>query len=87
MSNCQIRFQYNQEDIIIQCQRNELMSDIIYRYGIKSGFSVEDFYFLYDGSKINPDLTLNQINNKDNEILILVYFKENAENENKMKIK
>ena len=57
MSNCQIRFKYNQKDIIIQCQRNELMSDIISHYGTKSGLSVNGFYFLYKGDKINPDVT------------------------------
>ena len=85
MSNCQIRFQYNQVNVIIQCQRNELMRDIIIRYGTKSMLPVEQFYFLYGGNKINPDLTLNQINDKDNEILVLVYLKENCKNKEKMK--
>ena len=61
------------------------MKNIIGRYEIKSGLSIDEFYFLYNGDKINQDLTLAQVNNKDEEILILVYSKENARNENKMK--
>ena len=83
MSNCQIKFHYNQEDVIIQCKRNELMKDIIYHYGIKSGLSVGEFYFFYNEIKINLDLTLAQINDKDKEILIFVYSKENAKNKMK----
>ena len=86
MSNCQVIFQYQQQDIIIQCQRNELIRDIIIRYGTKSGLSVDEFYFLYNGKKIDPDLTLSQLNDKDKEILILVYLNENTENENTVKI-
>ena len=83
MSNCQIRFQYNQEDVIIQCQKNELMRDIIGRYCIKAGLTINEFYFLYDGTNINLDMTLSQINDKDTEIKILVYSNENEENLNK----
>ena len=83
MSNYKIRFQYNQEDIIILYQRNELMKDIIKRYGEKSGLAVDEFYFLYNGDKINPELTLNQVNDNDAEILIIVYSKKNQENKDK----
>ena len=80
MSNCKIRFSYCQNEIVIQCQKNELMKDIIARYGIKSGLSIDEFYFLYNGDKINSDLTLSQVNDKDTEILIIVSSKENAKN-------
>ena len=85
MSNCQIRFEYCQKDVIIQCQRNELMKDIISQYGKKSGLSVDEFYFFYNYKKINLDLTLDQINNKDKEILIIVSTKEIEEKENEVK--
>ena len=84
MSNCQIRFKYKQQDIIIQCKRNEQIRDIIVRYGIKSGLSVNKLYFLYDGVKINPNLKLSQINDKDKEILFLVNQIENIENKNQI---
>ena len=85
MSKCQIRFQYCQQDVIIQCNRNELMRDIISRYGTKSRLPISEFYFLYDGNKINPDVTLAQVNNIEKEILILVNKKENERNGSIMK--
>ena len=72
MSNCRIKFQNNQEEIIIKCQRNELMRDIINRYEIESLLKINEFEFLYNGKKINMGLTLDQINEKDKEILIIV---------------
>ena len=82
MSNCQIRFNYCEKDVIIKCERNELIKDIINRFGIKLGLSVDEFYYLYGVNKINLELTLRQINDKDKEILVLVFPKDNIENEN-----
>ena len=86
MSNAQIKFKYRQENIIIQCLKNDLMKNIISRYETKSGLSANEFNFLYNGNKINPNLTLSQINDKDHEILILVTSIENEKNENQKKI-
>ena len=60
------------KEIIIKCQRNELMRDIICRYEKKSGLKINEFDFLYNETKINMDLTLDQINDKDKQILIIV---------------
>ena len=84
MSNCQIRFQFNKVDVVIPCKKDELMKDIIVRYGIKSKLSIEEFYFLYEGYKINPELTFAQINEKDKEIFLLVFPNKNEGNENKI---
>ena len=85
MSICQIRFLYCQKDVVIRCKRSELLKDIISLFGTKSKLSVEEFCFLYQNQTINPDLTLAQINNKDEEILIFVCPNKNKENENKIK--
>ena len=85
MSHCQIWFRYNQEDVIIQSERNELMNNIIERYGKTSNLPIDKFFFLYNDNEINPDLTLSQLNNEDEEVLIFVYPKNIAENENKIK--
>ena len=81
MSNYQIRFQYKNQGIFIQCQKDELMNDIINRYGTKSGLSINKLYFLYDGKTINTDLTLGKLNDEDKEVLINVYPKEIEQNE------
>ena len=80
MSKCNIRFQYNQKDIVIKCNRNERMKDIFARYESKSKLSIKGFYFKYDDERINPDLSLSQVNDKDNEILVLVFPKEKEYN-------
>ena len=85
MSNYQIRFKYQEKEITIQCQKDELMRDIISRYGSQSKLSVQEFCFFYNDVKINQDLTLAQINDKDKEILIIVSPKENIKNGNKYK--
>ena len=64
MSNCLIRFQNHQEEVVIKCKRNELMKDIINRYETESRLKTNEFDFLYNGSKKNIGLALSQINDK-----------------------
>ena len=63
---------YQGSTIRIQGKRNEYMKDIIKKYSIKIGKDIKDIYFMCNGSKINEELKLEEINNKDNEIKILV---------------
>ena len=72
MGSCQVIFICRDGDIIIKCKRNELMRNIIIRYGKKSGLKINKFNFFYNGHKINMDLTLSEIMNKDKEIFIIV---------------
>ena len=65
MTNCEISFQYNQQKILIQCTKNELMKDIIGRYVVLSGLSLNKFDFFYNEKKINPELALSQVNDKE----------------------
>ena len=48
------------------------MRDIYKRYLIKINKIIDDVYFMCYGNKINEDLKLEKINNKDNEIEILI---------------
>ena len=84
MSDCQIRFKYEQKDVVIPCSRNEQLKVIINRFGTKAGLSVDEFYFLYDGNDIKDlNKTFVQINDKSKEIILLVYSKNNSR-ENKL---
>ena len=85
MSNCQIQFKYRQDNIIIQCNRNNLMKDIFKSYGLKSGLSIDEFFFLYGGDEINLEKTLSQLKDNAAEIQILVYPKNDESNENQFK--
>ena len=72
MTKVNINFIYKGNTIRIQCERNDYMKDIIKGYLIKISKDMNDVYFMYNGSKINKELKLNQVNNKDKEINILV---------------
>ena len=85
MNDCQILFYYRHEEKVIQCQRNELIRDIIMRYREKSNLPVDEFDFFYEGNIINQGQTLEQINKKDEEILFYVFPKTKEKNENTMK--
>ena len=84
MSNCKIQFQYNQNDIEIQCFRHEMIRDIVQRYGEKSELKVENFYFLYGGDRVDLNQKLSELNNKDSIITFLVYSISNTEHSKKM---
>jgi hypothetical protein len=61
------------------------MKDIFKRYLIKINKDVSEVYFLCNGSKINAELKLEEINNRDNEIKILVNNINDTMIENKEK--
>ena len=81
MSSYQVRFQYCQENVDIECQKNEQMKNIISRFGTKTGLPIDDFYFLYNGEKVNMNLILSQIIDINKEILIIVCPKKAGKNE------
>ena len=74
MSSTQINlnFIYKTDTIKIQCTRNEYMKDIFGRFLIKSQLDLKNIFYLYNGTIINPELKLEQINNNENELSILV---------------
>ena len=72
MSEVTLDFIYQGNSIKVQSKRSEYMKDIFKRYLIKINKDVSEVYFLCNGSKINAELKLEEINNRDNEIKILV---------------
>ena len=72
MNECFLDFIYKGNSMIIQCKRNEYTKDIFKRYLIKINKNINDVFFLCNGNEINQELKLEEINNKDNEIKILV---------------
>ena len=53
-------FNYEGINITIQCERNEKMKDIIDRFLIKIKYKENNLYYLYNGTKINYELTFNE---------------------------
>ena len=70
--NVNLNFQYNGNLIKVQAKRNEYMKDIFPRFLTKINKSISEVFFIYDGTILKEELKLEEINNKDNEIQILV---------------
>jgi hypothetical protein len=84
MDEIALDFIYNGCLTKVHCTRNEYMKDIFKKYLSKINKDINDVYFIYNGNKINEELKLEQINNKDNGIKILVNDINVNNNENKL---
>ena len=76
----QVIFTYNQNQTIIQCCTQDKMKDITDKFISKIGISKDSINFLYSGTIINEELTLEETigttNKYSDKINILVYEKE-----------
>ena len=83
----EVIFMYDGKQIIIQCNVEDKMKDIINKFKSKIQNEDNNLYYIYNGDKINEELTFNQIiNNKEEKINILVYNSKNNENEDRKEI-
>ena len=83
MSEVILNFTYDGNTIKIQGKRNEYLENIFKRYSSKIRKDINDLFFLCEGKKLNGESKLENINNKDNEINILVNDINNKNHENK----
>ena len=67
------------QQIIIQCNMEDKIKDIINKFKYKIKEEDNNLYYLYNGNKINEELKFNQIinNKEEKKINILVYNNEN----------
>jgi len=81
----EVLFIYEGQIIIIQCNFEDKIKDIIKKFKNKIKIEDNNLCYIYDGNKINTELSFNQIakeNDKyENKINILVYNNKNKENE------
>ena len=56
-----ILFTFNGVDTLIQCKSDEAMKDIFKRYASKIQFDINSIFFLYNGGKIEENLTFNNL--------------------------
>ena len=86
MENICLNFNYKGQYNKIKCKKNENLYDIFKRYSNKINKDINNIFFIYNGTLINHNnLKLEEINNKDNEINILVFDINNNNNEIKNK--
>ena len=76
-----VAFQFKGSEIFIQCLKEEKMKDICKRCATKIDININSLLFIYNGNKINFELTFkqqtNSIDNNRNQMNILVYQIDN----------
>ena len=65
-------FIYDCNSMKVQCKKTDKMKDICQRYSTKLGIGLKLLTFLYGGKQLDFELTLNEINPRDDETKILV---------------
>ncbi len=60
MSEAKIIFTFNGIKTTIQCNKNEKMRDILKRYGTKVEIDINKIYLLYNGNKVNEELSFEE---------------------------
>lgn len=76
----EVSFKYNGQNVIIQCEKNELMKNICQKFANKSMTSINNVLFLFNGGKLDLNLTFEKVT-KENKIIILAI--DNSSNEPK----
>jgi len=77
-----IEFIYNGNSILIQCDKNDRIKEIINKYILKASLDKNSVIFLYSGQNIDEELKISEIMEKDkiDKIKILVYSLNNLNN-------
>ena len=80
-------FNYEGVETTIQCNLNDKMKDIIDKFLIKIGKKEDNFYYLYNGTKINKELIFNQQANDlgKNRKKMNIIVNKNEEDKNEIK--
>ena len=80
MANPTVTFNLEQTEITVQCLKTETMRTIIQRFRTKVQQSADSFMYLYNGGRVNMDLTFeqqaNHLDRENNQMKILVYKTE-----------
>ncbi len=77
MSEEKVIIIYNDIKTILLCSMNEIMEDILKKYGTKIKKDINELYFVYDGNEINKEKKhkeiINNIDKEKKEMLIFAY--------------
>lgn len=75
-------FNKEEKHVEIQCKRSEKIYDIFNRFASKSDEDIDSLYFLINGNKVEDNVKLEDINKIDSKITVLVYKKDEIDNNN-----
>ena len=78
MSEANVIFSFEGVDVKIQCSKEDKMKDICQKYSNKIQKNINSLIFLYNGTKINFNLSYKEqkIDKETNEIKVIVYGNE-----------
>ena len=81
MSEANVVFTLDEVNLTIQCKTEEKMKDICNKYSTQISKNIDSLLFLYEGNKVNFDLSFkeqaNEIDRNNHEMKILVNKNEN----------
>ena len=77
----EIEFSYYNKKITFQCYEDEKMKDIFKNFEKKFGLINKKLHYLYNGKKVEENMTINEIVNKyvieNNKMIIFVLIQKN----------
>ena len=80
MSEANVIFTFDGENLTIQCSKSDKMRDICQKFAIKAEKNINSFLFLYGGNQPNLDLTFAEqatsLDKANNVMKVLAYGKE-----------
>ena len=83
----EIEFSYYNKKITFQCYEDEKMKDIFKNFEKKFGLINKKLHYLYNGKKVEENMTINEIVNKyvieNNKMIIFVFDSKESEYEDK----
>ena len=83
----EIEFRYYNKKITFQCYEDEKMKDIFKNFEKKFGLINKKLHYLYNGQKVEENMTINEIVNKyvieNNKMIIFVFDSKESEYEDK----
>ena len=84
----EVIFLFEGKNILIQCNKNEKLKDIINKFIIKTQVDNNSVYYLYKGNRINEELEIEKLNEEENiNNIKIIVNKINQENKNNNIIK
>ena len=77
MAEAKIIFNFEGSDITIQCSTEDKIKDICQKFATKIESNINSLLFLYGGNQINMELKFKEQAKNNNEMKVLVYKNEN----------
>ena len=77
-----VSFSFENKDISIQCSKNHKMKEICQIFAQKIGYDINSFSFLYNGNKINLELSFEDLalpNEKENNKIKIIVIKNEVD--------